>query len=201
MAKRRTIAVPLMVLVFLLSLSGCSNGGPRVVKVETSCVNWSLVRLMQEYRAEHYTIFAGSLLPTGATKVVTRSDAQTVFSEMRLRVVNLVAGPQLSSGDSVWVEGGTSGDLTVVTDQRVSSTGGSGYFAVRAVSDVGEVADDWYPVAGGQVLLDGVCQQPGQISSRPLAGVQAASFANAAASKSGSTVAISTADFEMAARG
>ena len=134
---------------------------------------------------------------------MARSDAQTVFTEMKPTVTKIVTGPPLNPGDSVWVEGGTNGDLTVVTDQWVSAGGGSGYFAIRTVGDVGQVADDWYPVANGQVLLDGVCHQPGTISARPLSGATqlGVAFNGAAAAKSASAVLISSSDFEATAQG
>lgn len=139
-----------------------------VEQLDPSCRDISVAELMEEYRTGAYEIAIADIGAIDEPKRVALGDGDLVYSKVEFTGVSAVFGPVAAMTSPALSLGGTAGGLTVVTERPSGLVPGQrAVLVLGRTAGVGETLSDAYLVTGGSVILDGVCQQPGDLPTTP----------------------------------
>ncbi len=147
---------------------GATKKAAIVKQVERTCQDISVTDLLREYRRGGDEIVMAHISAVDEPKRVALADGDLVYSRVEFIGVSAVFGPIATVTSPALSLGGTAGDLTVVTERPSGLVRGQrAVLVLGRTPGVGETVSNAYLVTGGSVILDGVCQQPGDLPTTP----------------------------------
>lgn len=139
-----------------------------VKQVGQSCQAISAADLLEEYHAGGDRIAIADVGAIDDPKRVALTDGDLVYPRVAFTDAGAVFGSIATMTSPAMSLGGTAGDLTVVTERPSGLVAGQrAVLVLGRTPGVGETVSNAFLVTGGSVILDGVCQRPGDLPTTP----------------------------------